>query len=71
MKRHTQAHTHKHLHTHLHKHTHTDTSGPNLKREEGVLKGGNWHPLIHSKQCRPEAPAWLEQQGIFFLFLSI
>ena len=63
----THKHTHTHLHTHLHKHTHT--SGPDLKREEGVLKGGNGHPLIHSKQCPPEAPAWLEQQGVFFFEL--
>ena len=53
-----------HLHKHTHTHTHTHLS-LNLKREEGVLKGGNGHLLIHSKQCPPGTPAWLEQ-GVFF-----
>ena len=59
--------------THIHTdHIDTDrhTSGLNLKREEGVLKGGNGHPLIHSKQCPLETPAWLEQQGVFFELLN-
>ena len=59
--------THKHTHIHTdHINTDKHTSGLNLKREEGVLKGGNGHPLIHSKQCPPETPAWLEQQCVFF-----
>ena len=66
------THKHTHIHTYIHIYTNTDThtSGLNLKREEGVLKGGNGHPLIHSKQCPPETPAWLEQQGVFLELLK-
>ena len=42
---HTHTHTHTHTLTYTFTQTHTHTSGPNLKREEGVLKGGNWHRL--------------------------
>ena len=43
----THAHTHTHTltYTFTQTHTHTHTSGPNLKREEGVLKGGGMGTL--------------------------
>ena len=72
IKRHTQTHTHTYIriytNTHTQTHTHTHLS-LNLKREDGVLKGGNGHPLIHSKQCPPGTPARLEQ-SVFFSSLS-
>ena len=70
IKRHTQTHTHTYIriytntHTQTHTQTHTHLS-LNLKREDSVLKGGNGHPLIYSKQCPPGTPARLEQ-SVFF-----